>query len=214
MGASWWIGGSTCIPREAPHTTAFLYLPSRPADAALATDALRDTARTSNLGPAMLKMLIPPWNGLHPLVIHFPIVLLLVAALFVLAAAIRGERGETCRNCALVLMVLGTAGAFLAVATGQAAAQIATGSPGFEDMISDHAESAEDVRLIFSILTAVWAVIVLVPGRLWAPVLVRWRPVAQWVFFAFYATGTYTVARTAHLGGHLVNEFGIRAPMD
>jgi uncharacterized membrane protein len=158
-------------------------------------------------------LMIPPWNGLHPLVVHFPVALLFVAPLFVLVGVLRADKGDFCRSCALGLMLLGVAGAFLAVETGEAAAEIAQGSAGFEAVMSEHHEMAENTRLLFSILGALYAAIVLVPRRLWTPVLKRWQPLAQWVFLVLYVAAMLVLVQTAHLGGHLVHGFGIRAPM-
>ena len=52
---------------------------------------------------------IPAWTELHPLVIHFPIALLLVAPLFIVAGIIvNPQKGRPFLVVALSLMVLGT----------------------------------------------------------------------------------------------------------
>ena len=67
---------------------------------------------------------IPSWDALHPLVIHFPIALLLVVPfLIVVGALVPPERGRAILYVALALMIAGTLGTFLAVATGEAAAR-------------------------------------------------------------------------------------------
>jgi len=60
---------------------------------------------------------IPNWDALHPLIVHFPIVLLLVAPLFIVAALVASPaRGRLFMISALILMILGTASVYLAVA--------------------------------------------------------------------------------------------------
>ena len=67
---------------------------------------------------------LPTWQELHPLVIHFPIALLLVAPLFIfLGAVLRKERSRVFLISALILMLLGTATLYLATQTGQAASR-------------------------------------------------------------------------------------------
>ena len=54
---------------------------------------------------------IPTWEGLHPLVVHFPIALLLVAPwLVLLGALLAPSRGRPWLFAALTLLALGTAG--------------------------------------------------------------------------------------------------------
>ena len=61
---------------------------------------------------------IPSWDGLHPLIIHFPIALLLVAPILVLLGLISPNRGRAFLGAALILMVLGTIASWIAVSTG------------------------------------------------------------------------------------------------
>ena len=84
----------------------------------------------------------PGWDGLHPLVIHFPIALLLTAPVFVLLAMIQPKRGASFGLSALVMLVLGTAAAFVAVETGEAAAELATRSEAINSAIESHASLA------------------------------------------------------------------------
>jgi uncharacterized membrane protein len=65
---------------------------------------------------------VPSWNGLHPLIVHFPIALLFVAPLFViLGAVLSPPKGRPFLVSALILMVVGTASILFAIETGEAA---------------------------------------------------------------------------------------------
>ena len=77
---------------------------------------------------------------LHPLAVHFPIVLLLVAAGAALLYALVG-RGVW-RVAALVLFALGAAGALVAQQTGQALAQDVEGEPLVEAVLGAHSRTA------------------------------------------------------------------------
>ncbi len=155
---------------------------------------------------------IPSWDGLHPLIIHFPIALLLVAPLLVLiGAAVAPRKSRGMLLAALLLMVLGTASVFVAVETGEAAGKLAERSPEISAVLEHHEHLAERTQIVFSVLTVLFAAIVLVP------VLLRREPkrvfttVLPIVFLAFYMAGTLVLINTAHNGGRLVHELGVKA---
>ena len=69
---------------------------------------------------------LPTWDSFHPLIIHFPIALLLLSPLFVLISAVpRPPKGKPYLIAALVILVLGTVGLFIAGSTGHAASELA-----------------------------------------------------------------------------------------
>ncbi len=155
---------------------------------------------------------IPSWDALHPLVIHFPIALLLVVPFLIVVGALRPpEKGQTILYVALALMIAGTLCTFLAVATGEAAGRIAERTPQIDAVLERHEELAEATRIIFSVLTVVFAVVLLVPrmlGRVSDRLISTTLPL---VFLLFYAVGGLLLTNTAHNGGRLVHEFGVRA---
>ncbi len=155
---------------------------------------------------------LPSWNELHPIVIHFPIALLLVAPLFLLMGAfLRSERGRSFAFAALILMVIGTAGAWMAVATGRANAEVTVRSGELRGSVERHEDLAETTRNVFTVLTLLYAVIVLWPV-VQGDVRRVWTTVIPLVFLVFYAAGAILLARTAHEGGRLVHELGSSAP--
>lgn len=155
---------------------------------------------------------IPSWDGLHPLIIHFPIALLLVAPLLVLVGALlKPEKGRPVLYVALALMIAGTLSIFLAAATGEAAGKLAERTPQIDAVLERHEELADATRAVFSGLTAIFAAIIFGPmalqklsGRLVSTVL-------PLVFLLFYGVGVLLLTNTAHNGGRLVHEFGVRA---
>lgn len=155
---------------------------------------------------------VPGWDGLHPLIIHFPIALLFVAPVFVLLGAALGpRRGRPMLYSALLLMVLGAASTFLAVETGEAAGKIAERSPEINAMLEQHESLAERTRLTFSLLAVVFA------GILLAPVISHRGPsrivftVLTLAFLIAYGAGMLLLANTADHGGRLVHELGVHA---
>jgi len=157
---------------------------------------------------------VPAWQAIHPLIIHFPIVLLLIAPLFiVIGSVLEPTRSFSFLLVALILMTLGTASAFVAASSGEAAAELAERVPQAKAVIEEHQELAEITESVFSALTLIFAAMVFVPR------LLRLQPsraistVLPLVFLMFYATGAISLANTSHQGGRLVHELGVRAPM-
>lgn len=153
---------------------------------------------------------IPSWNAMHPLVVHFPIALLLVAPLFVALGLLRPERFRLFSVSALILMLLGTAGAWLAVETGEATAGTVDRTPQITTAIHEHQEMAENTRLIFTILTAVYALVLAAPLR-FKKLRPRGLVIVQILFLVLYGGSCLVLARTAHLGGRLVHHFAVHA---
>lgn len=154
---------------------------------------------------------IPSWDTLHPLVIHFPVALLLVAPLFVALGALSGKRGKGLLVAALMLMILGTISAYLAVGTGEAAADLADRSPQMAPVLAHHQHLAERTRLIFTALTTLFAALVILPVLLKREMKRALALCLYAAFLALYAFGALTLVNTAHNGGRLVHEFGVRA---
>lgn len=154
---------------------------------------------------------LPPWEGLHPLVVHFPIALLMVAPVLVILGLIWFTQHRALFIAGLVLMTLGTASAYLAVATGEAAHELVSGPPPLMATMEAHEELAETARLLFTILTLVYAALVL------GPVLARKdfgrgvTTIAHVVFILVYLGCTLVLANAGHLGGVLVHGHGVRA---
>ena len=155
---------------------------------------------------------IPNWSELHPLVIHFPIALLLVAPLFMIAGILMNpQKGRPFLIAAFSLMLLGTVGTILAVATGEAAADAAHHTPGMSAILERHQELAETTRDIFGLLTVIFATILFMPRLLkreTTMVVARILPLA---FLLLYAAGMVVLVKTADNGGRLVHEFGAHA---
>jgi len=154
---------------------------------------------------------IPSWDGLHPLVIHFPIALLLVAPILLVLGLVWRRHAQGVFAAALVLMALGTVGAWVAVSTGQAAGELVIRTPEINDIILRHASLAETTRTTFTVLSALFALLLALPLILKERLRVWVHVTALEVFLVIYASATLLVANTAHLGGTLVHEQGVQA---
>ncbi len=159
---------------------------------------------------------LPPWDAAHPIVVHFPIALLLVTPLFILLGLIlRPERGRGFLYAALILMALGTISAYVAHEAGHAAEHAADHAgqipPEAKSVVERHEDLAADTTGIFLVLTLGFTAIVLLPAilpRFKTPLMTRIVPA---VFLLLYFAGLAVLANTAYLGGRLVHEYGIRA---
>ena len=169
---------------------------------------------------------LPPWAGLHPLIVHFPIALLLLAwlpaALALLPARVwswatpaSSPLAPGLRAAALLLMLLGSGAAVLAVETGEAASELGDRGDLFPvdvvgAAVSNHQEWGESTRNAFGALTILYAALLVVPR--WIKPLNRPRVAlaAQGVFVVLYLTACMLVVWTGHLGGLLVHKYGIR----
>lgn len=155
---------------------------------------------------------IPSWDALHPLIIHFPIALLMVVPFFIAAgAALTPAKGRPYLLAALVLLLAGTAATFVAVGTGEAAAKLAERGPAMEQVLENHEGLAERTRAAFSVLSVIFVALLVIPvlakradTRLTTTIL----PLA---FLVLYSVGVLLLVNTAHNGGRLVHEFGVRA---
>jgi len=150
---------------------------------------------------------IPDWDALHPLIVHFPIALLLTTPVLMILGIVLPKSGRHFQVAALVIMLLGVIGAWVAVSTGKAAAALTEQIP----TLIHHKELAETTAWSFSILTTVYAAMTIAPSFFKKP-LKRWITVSVSVLFLLVYLGFATVvARTAELGGLLVHEYGIHA---
>lgn len=158
---------------------------------------------------------------LHPAVVHFPIVLLLVGAA-VACAAVFLNRWHL-PWVAAALLVLGSAGAFVAVETGETEMEMAGSLPPVaEELLDAHEEWAEQTQIVAAI-AAVFALGAAGFG------LVLTRPGSQnfsnvlaganrWTMLATGARATaalgalvacFFIYQTARRGGELVYHHGV-----
>jgi len=137
-------------------------------------------------------------DPLHPAIIHFPIVLSLVALLLELLA--RHPRARTLESAAGLLFVLAALGGVAAVLSGQAARDAAVVPAAVAPLIASHEEVGE---LAMWLLLAVAAVRVLLGWRGWL------RGVVPWAFLLFAAAAAGVVAYNGYLGGKMVFDHGL-----
>lgn len=143
-------------------------------------------------------------NHVHPMLVHFPIVLLLVAVAALSFMQFRGEN-LAARNClasvGTVALLAGTAFALLAAFFGDIAldAAVAKGFP--RAPLELHEEFAAITITVFAAFS-----LVLLYAILKKTVMTGAK---GWIFLAVAAGGLGLLIVTAYLGGHLVHDLGV-----
>lgn len=154
--------------------------------------------------------LSPAWNGLHSLVVRFPIVLLLIAPVLVtVGAAFPAAKRGPFLGSALALMVLGTSMTYLAVATGELEMKAVVSPLALNGLLEEHRSLAQSTRGLFSVLTLVFAAL-LYAHRLLRHELDSWVRTSLFaIFLIFYGAGAIFLVETARMGGRLAHVIGV-----
>jgi len=162
--------------------------------------------------------MLPPWNHIHPALVHFPLALLTVAPLLVLLGLLWPDQRRGVHAAALLLLVLGFGGLLLALQSGDAVERYARATPALMAGLRDHEQAAQRTTLLFGLLGASFA-------ALWFMPLLRKQGLATnverglliiWLLLS--AGGVLALGQTGHLGGHLVHDLhthaGSEPPLD
>jgi len=157
---------------------------------------------------------IPGWDGIHPAMVMFPVALLLVTPLLVLAGLFARDTWRAWAMAALVTMAVGTIAAWLAVGSGHAAGQLVDKTKELEGAILRHEALGMSVRNLFTLLTLVWAVLLMLPTWIRRPVPQVLRIGVHVLFLAGYVASVGALARAADAGGRLVHQRGVHAMVD
>ncbi len=142
---------------------------------------------------------------LHPLMVHFPLVLLLLGAGVAVLYAALGR--PVWRLAALGVFVLGAAGAFAARQTGQTMQDDVEGEPVVEAVLGTHARMADYTMWSALLAALVYGGLSVAARRRTAEGSVRPRPEPlAWRLAALAPAlaAAALVAWTAHLGGVMV----------
>lgn len=95
---------------------------------------------------------MPDLGFLHPLVVHFAVALLLVGVLLRWLGLTR--KLSWASPAAVLLLLLGTTAAVVAVASGKDAHELAEGIPGAAPIVREHEELGERTRNVFAVVAA------------------------------------------------------------
>ena len=158
--------------------------------------------------------LFPGWNGFHVIAVHFSVVLLLIAPLFVLAGlGLPSARGRPFLVAAFALMLAGMATILIAAATGEAMMKVVGSTPAVRDALEQHRGLAETTVELFALLTVAYGAMFSVPKLLGQEPEPWVKTALLGVFLVFYATGALFLVNTFHRGGLLVQKLGQGPPV-
>ena len=139
----------------------------------------------------------------HPLAVHFPIALILVAALAMVVWAVRGT--AFWRQCALLLYGLGLIGGIVAYKTGEAIEEHTEGTPIVEELVDMHEDVAFYTLLLTgAVLLALAALTVWRERRITLERKRRDPLVARILLTLAALAAAVLIAWTAHIGGTMV----------
>lgn len=151
---------------------------------------------------------MPPWNHLHPLIVHFPIALLMFAPALVALGMLWPAQRRGIHLAALVDLAFGALSAGAALASGGAASGLAQRTPELRAALAGHQHSAQLTAGIFALLTVLFALLWFLPlvapracGRGTLNALL-----ALWLVFCLAALPS--LIKTGRLGGQMVHELG------
>jgi len=154
---------------------------------------------------------IPSWDALHPGISHFPIVLLLVAPVLIIVGLLSSKRRVSLTSMALWFLLFGTVSVYLSAATGDAAKELAPKTPEVVKAIENHENLGSIVRLVFTVLTVLLAVLQYGPTLLKKQLSPKMSMVLYVIFLLIYIVAALFLYDAAHSGGLLVHKLGIHA---
>lgn len=157
---------------------------------------------------------LPPFEGFHPFIVHFTVGILLTAWVPMVLAVIDRKRRMGWIRAGLMMLVMGTLFTFAAVLTGEATEEIVPhSSERIEHAIHEHEELAEVARNIFIGVTIIYIAAMILHCKMPEPKKKMIGLVGAVLIGTSYSLGALALSNAGHLGGLLVHEHGLHAPV-
>ena len=157
---------------------------------------------------------LPPFEGLHPLIVHFSVGILLSAWVPMVLGLVDRKRRMSWFRAGLMMIVMGTLFTFAAVLTGEATEEIVPhSSEMIEHAIHEHEELAELSRNIFVGVTAIYLASMIAFCKVGEPKKKKVGLIGTVLVGITYILGALALSNAGHLGGLLVHEHGLHAPV-
>lgn len=146
--------------------------------------------------------MIPDWlPNIHPLIIHFPIAILIIAVLIDLLSLITGEQFQWLQKSAVLLHFIGVLSLAAAFISGHLAVETVNITASSYDVFEIHEEFALITLIYFSIMMLARFI-----------VLYKHKIVKKQMLLIFFIAGIIGLSflyKTAEKGGKLVFFYGI-----
>lgn len=158
----------------------------------------------------MLQLpMIPGWDGMHPLLTHFPLTLFFLGPIFVLMASFtKATTRRAFMISAIITLILGVVSTHIAFVAGRATAASLSWIGEVNMLLERHQEFASSTRSSFTLAVLLFGLIMLICRLLHLHVreLTVVLPLAA---ITFYGLGLFWLINTACTGERLVHEFGV-----
>jgi len=157
---------------------------------------------------------LPPFEGLHPFIVHFSVGILLSAWVPMVLGLVDRKRRMSWFRAGLMMTVMGTLFTFAAVLTGEATEDVVPhSSEMIEHAIHEHEELAELSRNMFIGVTAIYLASMIAFCKVDEPKKKKVGLIGTVLVGATYILGALALSNAGHLGGLLVHEHGLHAPV-
>jgi uncharacterized membrane protein len=154
-----------------------------------------------------MHSLFPAWKLIHQVIVHIPIILLLVAPFFVIVSiGLPVGKRRPLLISALMLTVLGTLMAIVAVTTGEAAMKVVGSAPDLKGALRAHRALAETTTELFAVITLGFTALVFAHRLLGRELESGISTILLAVYLLLYATGALFLVHTALQGAQVVRE--------
>ncbi len=155
---------------------------------------------------------LPAWNAIHPIVVHFPIALIVITPALVLLALVFRPHARGLLLGALVTAAGGALGAIVAAASGEASAEAVSMTAAAKAVLEEHEELGETVRTLACILFGAVGVLNAIAWKVGSGSRAILN-VAGVLVIAGSLPVLLVLFNAGHQGGRLVHEFGVHAPL-
>lgn len=157
---------------------------------------------------------LPPWNAAHPLVVHLPLGVTLAAPVLLVHAIFARKSSRLAWSMSsLCVLILAAVGGVLAAWSGEAGEHATFVPAAASRVLHEHEELGELSRNLLIGLAAAHGVLVLVCWRMGEKCSRAIWVGTHGLVLVGVLCALLALANTGHLGGRVVHEFGVRAPL-